>query len=121
MAATKQQKDTGSSQAETRRKYFEKIASSAAPQNVLQFQSLGTLDATSGLFPMPGPGKPAGMADLGVIGFFVAAAPASLEVELDAWLLLRLFHTWNCKKQWLQERHDGPLGLKFASWSKGTE
>lgn len=84
---------------------------------MLQFQSRGTLAATSGVLASPRPAAVAGGVATGVGG---AAFCASDEAELDDWLLLRLCQVRYWSKQWAQVREGGARGLKLASWSKGT-
>lgn len=67
-------------------------------QKVLQFQSRGTLMATSGACGAVGPrASPAGDATMGLVG--VGLLRMSDESRLDEWLLVRLRHCLNSEKQ----------------------
>jgi hypothetical protein len=86
------------------------LAQVEAVQKVLQFQSLGTLAATS--TPLAGPVTPgtAGEVAIGLVGSMLWF-PSHDALLLDAWLLFRLFHAWNWEKQCPHEREGVPLGL----------
>lgn len=83
---------------------------------MLQFQSRGTLAGISGPW-----GRPNGVAGWAAIGVEGTVRWASEDAGLDTWLPSRLCHVLNCSKQWLHVRDGMARGLKFASWSSGSE
>jgi hypothetical protein len=87
---------------------------------VLQFQSRGTLCATSpwGGFAPPGADSDAGVG-MGLAGA-VTACGVVLDVSLLAWLFVRLRQSLNSEKQWPHDRTGDPRGLYFAFSSSGT-
>ena len=92
---------------------------------MLQFQSRGTLAATSGPPGAVGT-KPAGVmmgvegAEGGRGGACGACGAASEAVEPDDWRLCRTWVALASWKQWLQARETGARGFSRASWSRGS-